>query len=288
MTSQLPLIRIAFAAAALVLGPAAFGQNKTAGGFKIYDAFRYPGKPERFEGLPIQPIHIMYSAVIFPKESDRKEPPAEDFLVAAAKSLPSLDAPVVIDIENWPVHHWGDAVLSDSDRADSVRKLTFIARALRNARPDLKFGFYSILPGREYDAAVDDRRFKQIAKEWQDSNKRLRKDLALEVDAVFPSLYTYIANPSDWDRYAAENIREARKYGKPVFAFIWPRYHEDSKGGIGLQRIPDKDWRRQLDTCRRHADGVVIWDYAKDKEAWDPEAGWWKQTIEFMKALPSR
>ncbi len=105
--------------------------------------------------------------------------------------------------------------------------------------------------------------------------------LAHYVDVVFPSLYTTFPNEGDWVKYATENLRQARLYGKKVYAFLWPEYNENSK--LKGQRISAEFWRIQLETCRRYADGIVIWG-GWQKE-WDETAPWWIETKEFMRNL---
>jgi hypothetical protein len=80
-------------------------------------------------------------------------------------------------------------------------------------------------------------------------------------------------------KYALAILREARQYGKPVYAFLWPRYH-DSNRFIGGQPISRKFWRKQLETVYRHADGVVIWDY--DRSLWREYMPWWLETKAFL------
>ena len=39
-------------------------------------------------------------------------------------------------------------------------------------------------------------------------------------------------------------------------------------------------WRRQLEVCREHADGLVLW--GGFKQLWDEEADWWVATKSFL------
>jgi hypothetical protein len=47
----------------------------------------------------------------------------------------------------------------------------------------------------------------------------------------FSILYTFYADRQGWVAYAIAQISEARRKakGKPVYAFIWPQYHESNQ-----------------------------------------------------------
>jgi hypothetical protein len=113
---------------------------------------------------------------------------------------------------------------------------------------------------------------------WHNNNIRL-KPLASVVDIIFPSLYTFYgdsASISCWPNYAQANIREARMYGKPVWAFIWMKYHSSGNW------IPRTFWRKQLETVYTYADGVVVWSQSEGSSAWSWSAPWWLETKDFL------
>jgi hypothetical protein len=241
--------------------------------FKVFDALSYKNKPETLQALGLEHIYVAYSGQLFPDKKDTPEAPPEDFLKAAAAKFPATTAPVVIDIENWPT-----LIDDKAKRTTDIANLTFVVRALRSARPDLKFGYYAVIPEREYWAAVDP--VKHDGRAWKLNNERLRKELAGDVDAIFPSLYTFYPDKKGWVRYAEENLKEAKQYHKPVYAFLWPEYHDSNKDLKGTNLDADY-WKLELETCRRHADGIVIW--GGFQKEWDENAPWWKATVEFMK-----
>lgn len=178
-----------------------------------------------------------------------------------------------LDIENWPVTRASDEVLGDS-----LQKFIRVAQIARATAPDRKFGFYGVLPATTYWEVVLDERDKLAA--WRRSNA-LARPLAQHVDFVFPSLYTFYEDREGWARAAREVLREARQYGKPVYPFLWPEYHDSTK--LAGKPVPRDYWRMQLDLCREYADGVVIW--GGYKKPWDPHAPWWLETQAFLKAL---
>jgi hypothetical protein len=61
-------------------------------------------------------------------------------------------------------------------------------------------------------------------------NDHLR-GLVSSLDVSLPSLYTFYDYQPGWVTYAIANIMEARRMnpGKPVFAFLWPQYHDSNK-----------------------------------------------------------
>ena len=82
---------------------------------------------------------------------------------------------------------------------------------------------------------------------------------------------------------ALAQLNAARAYGKPVYAFLWPRFH-DSNRLLGGRYIGDDYWRMELDTARRYADGIVLWggwDEGRPAQ-WDENAPWWRVTKGFL------
>src|SRR5690606_26877227 len=102
--------------------------------------------------------------------------------------------------------------------------------------------------------------------------------LAAAVDIIFPSLYTFYDQPEQWQRYAIGNVAEARQYGKPVYPFIWPQFHDSGA------EIPSTFWRQQLETVYAEADGLVIWSPARGRPTWNPSAPWWQATTDFLQS----
>ena len=239
--------------------------------FRVFDALLYMNRPS-FEGIPFRPIRLIYGSALWaPKAS--MEQPDEARVRDVAKGLGKMDAPVIIDIEHWDVK--GD----DASAHESITKYIRVIDLMRTECPELKFGYYATLPIRDYWSVVGNRPAQ--LKAWQKNNRRLQ-ELADHVDAVFPSLYTFYPDEAGWKVYAKQNLQEARRYKKPVYAFLWPEYHDSNKELAG-KNIPGKFWAAQLRLCRREADGIIIWGgYKKD---WDPTAEWWKETEAFLRDL---
>lgn len=91
------------------------------------------------------------------------------------------------------------------------------------------------------------------------------------------------ADFNDWPIYAAENIAEARKYGKPVYPYLSPTIE-----GAGELSLPGEVWRTQLQTVQKLADGAVIWDGVNASPATRGSTEWWRETEVFLNSQRPR
>jgi hypothetical protein len=146
------------------------------------------------------------------------------------------------------------------------------AAIVRQAAPGLKLGFYALPPFRDYYRALKPEQSAGF-QAWRAENDALRP-AAMTMDAIFPSLYTFYENEDGWCRYAQSNIAEARRFGLPVYPFLWPRYH-DSNRKSAWKLIPLTYWKRELALVADKADAVVVWDYGQ-RAAWDESVPWWQ------------
>jgi len=240
--------------------------------FPVFDTMLHNNKPET-GALGLLPMQIVYAGSMWP-QNDPREEPNEVTLRSVAKTLEDLGPPVVIDIEHWPLRNQPDSVI-----AENIAKYEHVVDIFRDERPDLKFGYYSLVPIRDYWSPVGGDTQKIEA--WHEANNRLQ-GLAEKLDAVFPSLYTFYEDQKGWETYARANIAEARKYNKPVYPFLWFEYH-DSNQNLKGKSIPTEYWRLELDLCREVADGVVIW--GGWKRTWNDKAAWWQETKKFLREL---
>ncbi|WP_157505461.1 hypothetical protein [Geminicoccus roseus] len=246
--------------------------------FKIFRGFRYTGMPSSFAYCGMSEyMRILYDTELFPGNS--KEMP--DVAHLQNKIVPTLlkenKQYVVIDIEHW------DPILEMDKLITVVRTLKQGVRAAGNTR--MKFGFYMLLPIRDFLAPTKKASQPERWERWMAQNEQMRR-LAAEVDVVFPSLYTVSENRADWVTFANANIAEARKYGKPVIPFIWPQYH-DTMLGLGTTYMPVNYWELQLNTIYPLSDGIAIWGSVKKGggwDAWDGSRDWWA----FAKNFSSR
>ena len=248
--------------------------SSNGGSWKMFKGFRYNSMPSLANCGVDSNIKILYVNELFGSGS-RSQPNVSLLKNTVAKNLLKTNpAFVVIDIEHWDQYAEMDKFIT------VVRTLKEAVRAGGNTK--MKFGYYMMVPDREYNAPVYNKTGKMAA--WQAKNDKLAR-LAKEVDVIFPSLYTIFNAPSDWVKYAKANISEARQYGKPVYAFIWPQFH-DYNDSIGTQYLPVSYWQLQLETLRGITDGVVIWGSIKPNKATSGSVGWdsWNKNLPWWTA----
>jgi hypothetical protein len=104
-----------------------------------------------------------------------------------------------------------------------------------------------------------------------------------------PSLYTFYDSPhdrSDWVRWARMTLTEARRYGKPVYPFLWPQFHESDPKVAG-KPVPGDYWQMELETVHPLADGIILWGgWSNGRQTpWDEQTEWWQVTKRFAASL---
>lgn len=244
--------------------------------YRVYDAIGGKGKPD-LAPYGLLPFKLAYTSELWPSQ-DREIPDLDYIRQSYIKTKLSASAARIhaIDIEHWPTRvsrHEATTV------AASVDKLCRIMRCFRCSAPALLHGYYGIVPAREYWATV--RGDAEAIERWQADNRAV-SPIAEISDVIFPSLYTFYEDIWGWLTYASANLVEAKKYGKPVLAFLWPRYHSGSKAG---ELVPGSVWRQQLELVLSVADGAVLWDWSR--ATWDEEAPWWRETIDLLQSVGS-
>jgi hypothetical protein len=242
---------------------------QTRAPFKLFEAMNFAGGPDfrsfGFEHLTIADPHVLGKDI----------PDAGQ--VQQALALPRSNEYLNIDIESWPVE--------GPDQASSIAKYQKTLRSFRKADPRVKLGLYAVLPIRDHWRAIGHEGAVELD-DWKQQNTRIASTLVPHVDALFPSLYTFYGDKDAWVAYAQANIGEARRIsqGKPVYCFLWPQFHKTKAF------LPSDYWYAQLDTCRKLADGIVIWGTMRggprDGPAkWDEKAEWWQATLRFLQEL---
>lgn len=253
------------------------GNGKCAAAeFRWFDYLSHTGKPT-LTSLGFEPIALVGGRMWLESE-DPAELPNRYMVRKMARDAAKRASTVVIDIEHWPIR--GD----ESSVANSIRMYREVLRWYKDVAPDATVGLYSVIPIRDYWRSIrqsDD----PERRAWQVENTRLAA-IADDVDALFPSLYTFYEDRQGWLTYAQANIAEARRLanGKPVYAFLTP-YYEGSEESLRGLLIPEDFWYLQLQTVRKHADGVVLW--GGWKRQWDQDAGWWRATETVVEEMQS-
>jgi hypothetical protein len=131
----------------------------------------------------------------------------------------------------------------------------------------------------------------EMMKKWREANDYL-KPLADSLDVICPSIYAFFPDRAEWVTYAKANIEEAKRManGKPVYVFLWPKYHNSNKEN-GQKFIEGDFWKLQLETVYNSGvAGVIIWDSRlvvnnKTDSVWNPERECWKETVMFMERI---
>jgi len=134
---------------------------------------------------------------------------------------------------------------------------------VKEMRPNTTVGFYGF-PIRNYHKRNDS---------WREKNRELDSFFG-EFDALFPSIYDFYTGGSKsnrWQRdidYARENTEEAigmgKRINKPVFPFVWHRYHPSNKKK-GKELIPKEEFSAHLAAIVeaqagvKKIDGLVWW-----------------------------
>ncbi|MES0068048.1 hyaluronidase [Mesorhizobium sp. M0074] len=237
--------------------------------FKLFEAIRFIGGPN-FQAFGFEHLTIADPHVLGPDVPDAGQ-------VRQALTLPRSNEYLNIDIESWPLEGPG--------QASSLANYQKTLGAFKKADPNVKIGLYSVLPIRDHWRAIG-HKGPAALNDWKQQNTVVASSLVPYVDALFPSLYTFYGDKDAWVAYATANIGEARRIaqGKPVYCFLWPQFHKT------LAFLPGDLWYAQLDTCRRLADGIVIWgtiggDSPFRPAQWDDKAEWWQATLKFLEEL---
>ena len=243
--------------------------------FKARDATRYPQNPN-LGPYGLKDIIVAYETSLWPVGASRSTPNPSYILNTYIPKIKSKNPDVVvIDIELWKL----TPTMTSSQITANINKYKQVISAFRKGLPKAKIGLYMGVPERNWLAVCGDpgKRASRMTA-WHNNNLRLAP-LASAVDIIFPSLYTFYGDSASvacWPNYAKANIKEARIYGKPVWAFLWMKFHPN--GGW----IPATFWRTQLNTTYASADGLVIWSQAKGSSSWSWTAPWWVQTKDFL------
>jgi hypothetical protein len=250
------------------IGTGFFEAASSRGKFLLFDAMFYNGKPN-LQRLGLQPLPAVEHIWRNDASRDHVE---EDGIRKALGRLPPRSQTFFLDIENWPLLDTTPEV-----RRESVQRLMRVAEIVRGCMPAAKFGYYDLPPAGTYWPLVDPQNRASEHAEWVEANREL-EPLAALVDFIFPSLYTFYDDRRGWLTYADETIKAARRYGKPVYPFLWSEYH-DSNAQMRDHTIDQDAWKEELKFCHAHADGIVLWggySGSGHRLGWSESAEWWQ------------
>lgn len=239
--------------------------------FIVFDALLYKNKID-LSKYGFKKIRMVYDSEIW-NSNDNKNLPNYNKLFTVSKKIENKSV-VCLDIEHWKTQG------SNAEVENSINKYINVLKYVKFHTNNIKLGYYSVIPIRDYYRSIN-AKGPDAYNDWLIENERLR-EIAKYVDAVFPELYTFSKSQSNWEKYAMQNINEARKYGKPVYVFLWPMFH-DKVLLLKHRYISPEFWRAQLNFCYKHADGIVIW--GGWQQEWDNDAPWWLETKKFLKDI---
>jgi hypothetical protein len=234
--------------------------------FTIFDGLLYLGKPDLGQrGL----VSISGSGDLW--RAGVSQDTVDDVRVSSLlQPFHDRNGYFYFDIERWPLRS-----VPIERRQEILVRLTRLIEVARRTAPHMHLGFYGVLPDITYWPLL---RHDREYDDWLNLNRYLGQ-LGEVVDAIFPSLYTFYGDPAAWTNYARQTLVEARRYQKPVYAFLWPEFH-DSNPELRGHNIPAQFWRAELELCATLADGIVLW--GGWKQHWDERAPWWQETLLFM------
>jgi hypothetical protein len=241
----------------------------------IFDTTKYLNKSKSNEAF-FPPMTILYENKLLPHGSDFID---TEYLRGLALSLPKSSIPYILDIESWKCGKDVD----DLTASTSIDKYILVIDTMKKVRPDLKFGYFGIIPVKA--PIVETMLSERSMQEWKYALARMDR-LILHVDIICPEGYTYFNNQEAWTRYMNLIIKEAKTYGKPIYPFLWPEFMSSTplKGKF----IPSDFWRYQLDFVYKKCDGVIIWggrDFTVSptvSREWNESAAWWIETKNFI------
>lgn len=244
--------------------------------FKTFDSTLYRDKPD-LSAYGVMPMQNISAGNLTPSGWTQNQSLLPDRASVEMRAS-NLTQPIAfLDIEHWPLKGSHDVVVETI-----VKYLTVYVWA-KAKRPDVQMGYYGRPPIRDYWRAVKGQDDPDYIL-WMVENDKFQL-LADMMDVLYPSLYTFYDNQSGWVKYATANLSESRRMskGRPVYAFLWPQYH-DANATLKGQYLPADFWRLQLNTVKAHADGVVIWGgwSATGAAPWDDQAPWWIETKDFL------
>lgn len=250
--------------------------------FLVFDGTKYSKKPD-FISYGILPNRIVYAQELWRGPEGYQKLPDPVRIRDVARHL-DPGTPITIDIEHWPLKGQDGTVKSSLD------KYLQVVTWFREYAPGIKLGYYGHPPITDYWRAIDGRG-KLESQGWKVENSRIQA-MADAVDILYPSLYTFYQDRNGWVKYATAQLTEAKRLakGKPVYAFLWPQFHNSNRF-LGCQFVSADYWKLQLETAKKLADGVVIWggwhvcDPKGGPMEWDEKAEWWRVTKDFIKTL---
>lgn len=254
-------------------------QSGTTAPKLVFDATSYTGKNTSNETYFI-PIPMLYEGRVLPWGPDVDI--NTTFLTKYAKSLAVSSVPYVLDLESW---NFGNSTESIEETLAKVAKYIIVIDTMKTARPDLKFGYFGLLPQQSLleSSFNSDYTYKSFVLDRMDSRYETTKELANHVDVLFPEQYTYWPESQSYAYTSRVNTgigTYAAKYNKPVIPFMWPAYMPTSGYTTGTY-ISNTYWALEFSTVwqNQQASGIAIWSQV---QTWDESKYWWQYVKQYI------
>lgn len=271
----------------------------------IFVGFYYTGMPNNdyFQNLGMERIYLVDRNIAGDGPPDEA---AVRKMVALAEQEGAKKPIISLDLEH---RKFDIRTASTTDVDESIAYTVRLIDAAHDANPNSKVGVYG-LPFRDYwtinnyytairhqnkswwKAKLREFSIKYI--ELLRANDYVRKRLVNKVDYVFPSLYTFYDTYNSnlatttlhsWQTAAFGILAEARKYGKPVYPYLWPQFHN---GGPhkDFAYLPKDYWSNEIRFARHYADGMLIWGSSLYRnDSWDEKAEWWQAVLQLARTI---
>lgn len=251
-------------------GPQESGPTGTS--FPIFDDIAgYVGEPNPTFLPGLTEMCGSYTYSFFPQNNTNI--PSEQITRNTVRNLPPTCKYFIIDIEHLPYDIRHDTYPYSQVNA-TIQKFNSIITWIRSERPDLKIGFYGVIPVpvyweiQNYVGSLQSNEPWWVAQrpaflaeyqKWQQANNYLAS-LASKVDFIGPTLYDPYPNSiAGWRNLTEKTIQEANRYNKPVYPFVWFRINNVEHG---YAMISPSQMRQQFEGVKQYgADGMIIWDY---------------------------
>lgn len=249
----------------------------------LFDSSSYTGKNKSNSTFFI-PLTILYENQLFFNIANHATMrPADidtEYLTQIAKAIPVTSAPVVIDIEGWPLPYTisteNDAILKNT-----VDMYLLVYNTMKAARPELKFGFFGMIPN---IGMIGPGSITQTTNDLVEHFYSQTSAVPNTEDFCAPGLYTRWNDSlsSIYFRNYGILIDLARRSNKPIINYLWPEYM-DNLPEVGTY-VTDTYWANQITFARDSGDSVAIWGgpiytgpgVQVGIRAWDDNILWWQ------------
>jgi hypothetical protein len=250
--------------------------------FDVYDSLLFVDKPD-LSPYGLKRARTVYESELWPPR--RSATPNEAAVRSRAQAVlaegVNAEEPVILDVEQYSVDTRldGSHIEGNTSAVDAnIIKLEQIIGWFKDEAPTLQVGFYDIFPVEGLSVTATNNEIIS----WQKANSHLNPFIA-HVDALYPSVYTSVTDPTQWVTYAHRFISEAKKVAadKPIRPFIWPQYHDVMRSPLAGTYIHYDYWMLQLKTIKdAGVSGAIIW--GGYNTPWDDTQGWWHATLDFL------